>query len=52
MKSGTNTGSVERSPERAKREARKRRRQEAAWAARNGPVTVRRVDPDELRSSR
>jgi hypothetical protein len=30
---------------RANRDARRRRREEAAWAARSGPVTVRYVEP-------
>jgi len=47
-KQGTNTGTVILSPSKKRGRDRARRRQEAAWAARNGPVTVRRVDPSEL----
>jgi hypothetical protein len=41
----THTGTA-----RARRNARRRRREEASWAARNGPVTVKFVDPEQLRS--
>jgi hypothetical protein len=37
------------SPERRKRAAAKRKREEKRWAARSGPVTVRFVDPATLR---
>jgi hypothetical protein len=44
-KNGQSAG-MEKSPERRKREAQRRRMQEKRWAARSGPVTVRRVgDP-------
>jgi hypothetical protein len=42
-------GGVETSPERRKRQADKRRREEKRWAKRSGPVTVRHVDPATLR---
>jgi hypothetical protein len=43
-KIGQATGSVQRSPQRVARDARRRRREEAQWAARSGPVEVRRLD--------
>lgn len=43
-KQGTPTGTVYTSPARSKRIAAARRRQEARWAARSGPVTITRVD--------
>jgi hypothetical protein len=46
-KIGQATGSVQRSPQRAARDARRRRREEAEWAARSGPVEVRRLDERE-----
>jgi hypothetical protein len=45
-KTGGNTGSVERSPAKRAREARRRKAQDASWAARSGPVTVRMAVPD------
>lgn len=45
MKTGTNTGSVEMSPARARRRAAARRREEKRWAKKSGPVTVRFVCP-------
>jgi hypothetical protein len=47
MKQGTSTGTVLRSPERRKREAKRRRRQEARWAAKSGPVVVRSMSEQE-----
>lgn len=41
---GTATGSVEVSPERRRRHAVRRKREEARWAAKAGPVTVTRTD--------
>ena len=41
-------GHLTTSPERAARDRRRRRREEQRWSARNGPLTVRRVDPAEL----
>jgi hypothetical protein len=35
---------VESSPKRKKRDHEKRKREEAAWAARSGPVIVKRID--------
>ena len=46
---GVSTGAIETSPARRRRQEKRRRREEAEWAARSGPVTVRRVEPDELR---
>ena len=44
---GTPTSGMEYSPERAKRTAAKRRKQQKRWDAKAGPVTVRKVgDPD------
>ena len=36
---------TEKSPERKKRDAARRKREEAKWARRSGPVTVRWVEP-------
>ena len=45
-KKGAQTGGMEKSPQRKNREAQRRRRQEAGWAAKAGPVTVRHIgDP-------
>jgi hypothetical protein len=46
---GSLGGRIEQSPERARRQAAKRQREEKRWAKRSGPVTVRFVDPAELR---
>jgi hypothetical protein len=51
-RTGVATSTVVTSPARARRRAQARRREEASWRARSGPVTVRRVDPDELRVDR
>ena len=42
-------GRTEMSPERKKRAAAKRKREEKRWAKRSGPVTVRFVDPATLK---
>jgi hypothetical protein len=44
IKTGGQTTSVEVSPARRRRLAQRRRREEARWAAKAGPVTVRRID--------
>lgn len=44
---GTSLGGIEFSPERKKRDAARRKRQEERWAARSGEVRVSRVDPEE-----
>jgi len=49
QRTGIGTGSMETSARAKARWARKLRREEESWKARNGPVTVRRVDPAELR---
>lgn len=41
----TSLGALEVSPARRKRQARARRNQERAWAAKAGSVVVRRIDP-------
>jgi hypothetical protein len=41
---GTSMGGVERSPERQRREAERRRRQEASWARKAGPAVTRSVE--------
>jgi hypothetical protein len=41
-------GGLEVSPERQKREAKKRRRQEKRWAEKSGPVTIH-IDPSVAR---
>lgn len=43
-RTGAATGTVITSPAKARRLAAKRRAEEASWAARSGPVTVRRRD--------
>jgi hypothetical protein len=48
QKLGVSTGGMEKSPARKKREAARRRAEEAAWKARNGPVVVKRMGDDEL----
>jgi len=52
VRTGTRTSSMETSARAKARWARKLRREEESWKARNGPVTVRRVDPAELRRSK
>lgn len=42
-RTGASTSTVYQSPARARRQAQKRRAEEKAWAAKNGPVEVRRV---------
>ena len=37
-------GGVERSPDRRRREAQRRKRQEARWAKKSGPVVARTAD--------
>lgn len=37
-------GGVERSPDRRRREAQRRKRQEAIWARKSGPLITRTVD--------
>lgn len=44
---GTSLGGTEFSPDRKKREAERRKRQEKYWASRSGEVSVRRVEPEE-----
>lgn len=39
-------GGLEKAPWRKKREAKRRRRQEERWAAKAGPVTVRKIEDD------
>jgi hypothetical protein len=48
-RTGSSLGGAETSPERRKRDAAKRRREEKRWAKRSGPVTVRFVDPEDLK---
>lgn len=43
-------GRVEESPRRKARQAKRRRSEEQGWAALSGPVVVRRVEPEDLRS--
>ena len=47
-KQGGPTSSIEKSPERRKRDAKRRTRQEDRWASKSGPVTTRKVDPEEF----
>lgn len=49
MKQGVVMNGIEESAARQKRRRRRRARQEAAWRAKAGPLTVRHVDPDTLR---
>ena len=46
---GTSLGGVEVSAARRKRQAKKRAAEEKRWAAKAGPVIVRRVDPETIR---
>ncbi len=48
QKLGVSTGGMEKSPARKKREAARRRAEEQAWRARNGPVVVKRMVDGEL----
>lgn len=48
QKLGVSTGGMEKSPARKKREAARRRAEERAWAARSGPVVVKRMSDLEL----
>ena len=41
---GTSMGGVERSPDRRRREAQRRKRQDARWAKKSGPVVTRAAD--------
>lgn len=41
----TQTRAIETSPEWRKKQARKRRREQAEWESRSGPVEVRRIEP-------
>lgn len=43
---GTPLGGMDYSPERKKRDAAKRKRQEKRWASRSGEVKVTRVEPE------
>ncbi len=59
MKTGAGTGTVYQSPARAKRQAKKRKAEESGWAAKAGPVTVRKIGdpplsdtPDDVPSDR
>jgi hypothetical protein len=47
QKLGVSTGGMEKSPARKKREAARRRAEERSWAARNGPVIVRKMSDVE-----
>lgn len=44
---GTSMGGLEQSPKARARAAKRRRRQDAAWARQSGPVTIRQMTPDE-----
>lgn len=44
---GTSLGGTEFSPDRKKREAERRKRQEGYWASRSGEVRVSRVETEE-----
>ena len=46
-KSGGATSGMEYSPARAKRRAAARKGQERRWAAKSGPVEVRKIEPEE-----
>ena len=43
-KQGTSTSGVEKSPERRKREAKRRKRQDERWAAKSGEVTAPSIE--------
>ncbi len=44
---GTSMGGLEFSPERKKRNAERRKRQEESWAARSGEVRVTKMDQED-----
>jgi hypothetical protein len=48
MRTGATTGVYETSPRYKRKQARKRRAEEARWRELSGPVTVIRVDPASL----
>lgn len=48
-KLGTNTGSVEYSPDRIRRMERAKLNQEKKWAKKCGPVTIRKATPEEMK---
>jgi len=50
-RAGASLGGIEMSPERRRRQAAKRKREEKRWAKKCGPVTVRFVDPATLKAS-
>ena len=50
-KIGGNTGSIEQSPNRRKRRAAGRRREEARWARRAGPVVVTHLSTNQVSDS-
>jgi hypothetical protein len=54
QKLGVSTGGMEKSPARKKREAARRRAEERTWAARSGPVVVKRMsdlEPPQVNAS-
>jgi hypothetical protein len=44
---GTSLGGMEFSPERKRRDAQKRQRQEKRWASRSGEVKVTKMEPEQ-----
>ncbi len=46
-RTGTSLGGMEFSPDRRKRNAARRKRQEQRWAKRSGPVVTKRLDDGE-----
>jgi hypothetical protein len=51
LKTGTQTNVIVMSKGRKKAIARNMKRQEAKWQSKNGPVTVRFIDPDEAQKA-
>jgi hypothetical protein len=41
---------LEPSPERRKRDRKKRKREEERWAAKSSPVTIKRIDDEQIQS--
>jgi len=46
-KPGVSMGGLETSPKRRKRDREKRKRQEERWAAKSGPVIVKRIEDEQ-----
>ena len=45
-RTGSSMGGLESSPQRKKRDRKKRKREEERWAAKSGPVVVKRIEDE------